>query len=234
MNERHGADAVAAQIDRLVSGDLAEPDRRSLLAWLDEEPQRWRTCSLAFLEAQAWEQAAGGLGFSGGRGGERASGRVGDGFCSARGQSPPSPLSHSPPLSRRLQWLAVAAIVLLAFALGLASGRGWNVAAPVGEQFIQSAEPSAPSSGGPILATVSLLTNLDPRLKAELTLPLAADGQAPRLESSIPAYVRQQWERRGFELTEEVRYLPAKLPDGRQVMVPITKVHVKYKGLPVS
>ena len=54
----HSADMIAGQLDRLVSGDLPEPDRRSLLAWLDEEPTRWRVCALAFLEAQVWEQAA--------------------------------------------------------------------------------------------------------------------------------------------------------------------------------
>ena len=234
MNERNGIDVLAAQIDRLVSGDLAGAERRSLLAWLDEEPERWRACSLAFLEAQTWQQAAGTSGFSDSREEEGARGRAGSRSLNARDQSSPPPLAHSCVASRRLRWLAVAALVLVAFALGLASGHAWPTAALTDGQFAGPTAPSEPSSGGPLLASVSLPTNLDPRLKAELTLPLAADGQAPRFESSIPAYVRQQWERRGFELTEEVRYLPAKLPDGRQVMVPITKVHVKYKGLPVS
>lgn len=236
MNERHGLDAVDAQIDRLVSGDLAEAERRSLLAFLDEEPERWRACSLAFLETQTWEQAAGTSSFSASQGGAGASRKVGGGdrTLNARGQSPPSPHTHSSPSSHGFRGLAVAALVLVAFALGLVSGRSWPAPMPVDGQFAQAVGPSGRSSSGPLLASVTLPTNLDPRLKAELTLPLAADGQAPRLGSSIPAYVRQQWERRGFELTEEVRYLPAKLPDGRQVMVPITKVHVKYKGLPVS
>jgi hypothetical protein len=219
---------ATAQIDRLVSGDLGEPDRRSLLAWLDEEPQRWRACALAFLEAQAWEQAAEGSGF-----GVQGSG--------ARGQKtenreqktggPPLTTHHSPLTSRPLQWLAVAGLVLAAFAMGLVSGREWPAAGPVGPQIVQI---GATSPDKPLWATVSMPTNLDPRLKAELTLPVAESGDELAPGSSIPEYVRQQWERKGFELTEEVRYLPARLPDGRQVMVPITKVHVKFKGTPVS
>src|SRR5262245_46215171 len=50
--------AMQAQLDRLVGGDLAENDRRSLLAWLDEDASRWRACAVAFLEAQNWEAAA--------------------------------------------------------------------------------------------------------------------------------------------------------------------------------
>ena len=36
------------------------------------------------------------------------------------------------------------------------------------------------------------------------------------------------------ELNEELRYLPARLPDGREVVVPVNKVQVKFKGLPAS
>jgi hypothetical protein len=66
-----------------------------------------------------------------------------------------------------------------------------------------------------------------------LTLPIAAADEFPASEP-ISEYVRKQWERRGFELEEETRYLPAKLPDGRTVMVPVTKVHVRLKRTPVS
>lgn len=90
-----------------------------------------------------------------------------------------------------------------------------------------------PSPAKPLLATVSVPTNLDPRLTAQLTLPVAASDEAPRSEP-IPEYVRKQWERRGFEVQEETRYLPAKLADGRTVMVPVTKVVLKPIRTPVS
>jgi hypothetical protein len=81
---------------------------------------------------------------------------------------------------------------------------------------------------------VSVRTNLDPRLQAKLTLPVEADTVASEPIASISEYERKQLERRGYELIEETRYLPAKMPDGRPVMVPVKKVRMKYKGTPVS
>ena len=40
--------------DRLVDGSLSEREYRAMLAALDEQPDGWRRCALAFLEAQAW------------------------------------------------------------------------------------------------------------------------------------------------------------------------------------
>jgi hypothetical protein len=51
--EDHGA-LDDRLIDRLVDGELAEAQRRELLARLESEPDGWRSCALAFLEAQSW------------------------------------------------------------------------------------------------------------------------------------------------------------------------------------
>jgi hypothetical protein len=40
----------------------------------------------------------------------------------------------------------------------------------------------------------------------------------------MPDYVRQQWERRGYNLATERRYLFANLPSGQRVVVPIDRV----------
>ena len=45
------------RFDRLVDGELSEPERRELLAGLDSEPGGWRRCALAFLESQCWKQS---------------------------------------------------------------------------------------------------------------------------------------------------------------------------------
>ncbi len=44
-------------IDLLVDGELDEASRRILLGRLDTEPDGWKRCGLAFLEAQAWRGA---------------------------------------------------------------------------------------------------------------------------------------------------------------------------------
>jgi hypothetical protein len=46
-------------LDRLVDGELADGDRRDLLLRLSTEPDGWRRCALAFLEAQSWRAALG-------------------------------------------------------------------------------------------------------------------------------------------------------------------------------
>jgi hypothetical protein len=45
--------SLEAQFDRLVDGELSQAEYRSLLASLDDQPDGWRRCALAFLEAQA-------------------------------------------------------------------------------------------------------------------------------------------------------------------------------------
>lgn len=41
------------QLDRLVDGELSPAEYRNLLTALDDQPEGWRRCALAFLEAQA-------------------------------------------------------------------------------------------------------------------------------------------------------------------------------------
>jgi hypothetical protein len=215
-------EGVATQIDRLVSGDLSEPDRRSLIAWLDEEPVRWRMCAIAFLEAQTWQQAT-----------EQAVGNALRGVPASQdsGFRVQKEFRRAPILWP--QFLAVAGLVLLAFVAGAFAARNWSRSSPPLPQLAQSAQVSGQSSG-PVLATVSLRTNLDPRLQAQLTLPVEPADDSLPTASSISDYVRKQWERRGYELSEETQYLPATMPDGRQVMVPVNKIRVRLKGMPVS
>src|SRR5437660_1111223 len=40
-------------LDRLVDGELPDAERRKLLLKFEKEPDGWRRCALAFLEAQA-------------------------------------------------------------------------------------------------------------------------------------------------------------------------------------
>src|ERR1017187_1735563 len=56
-----GRDAAGPerQFDLLVDGELSEADRRALLLQLEHEPDGWRRCALAFLEAQCWKAELG-------------------------------------------------------------------------------------------------------------------------------------------------------------------------------
>jgi len=54
----------------------------------------------------------------------------------------------------------------------------------------------------------------------------SGDELTARRPVQIPEYVRQQWERRGYKVFLERRYVFARLPDGQQVAVPVAQLHV--------
>jgi hypothetical protein len=82
---------LQSQIDKLVDGELTETDRAALLCRLDAEPQAWRQCAMAFLEAQSWR-------------------------ASFQELSTAVPVRR--PRSRPALWLSRAALLLAAFGLG--------------------------------------------------------------------------------------------------------------------
>ena len=226
MNRTETRDrALQAQLDRLVGGDLPESERTTLLAWLDEDATRWRTCGLAFLEAQMWQEAA------------AIEPRVGH----TAANSPPPLVAPARPATSRDGWrvsaFALTAAVALAFLIGVVCAQ-WlpNAARPQQPQLAeQSVLPQITAAAKPLIATVPVKTNLETAEPLLLQLPISSEpGQDLAANSSISPYERQQLERRGFEVLEELRFLPARLPDGRQIMVPVNKVQLKYKGTPVS
>jgi len=46
-------------LDRLVDGELSDDEERALIARLEETPDGWRYCALAFLESRCWQRVAG-------------------------------------------------------------------------------------------------------------------------------------------------------------------------------
>ena len=89
--------------DRLVDGELDEAARGALLRRLDHEPDGWKRCALAFIEAQAWREA----------------------MSTERGSGMASPWDVGARRSHRLaalrQIVAVAAAVTVAFGVGFMS-----------------------------------------------------------------------------------------------------------------
>jgi hypothetical protein len=98
-------------------------------------------------------------------------------------------------------------------------------------------QPSGPESNGdrqpptqpePLLASLAV----KPRgsgLPASVHVPVVPsedDASAERDRPRISGYVRQQWERRGYRIDSERRYLLATLPDGEQVAVPVEQINL--------
>jgi hypothetical protein len=136
MNEPRADDDL---LDLLVDDELGEAQRRDVLAWCEREPDGWRRCALAFLEAQSWAQALrdGGnreLGVgSGERGYEVPATRVGPCLSASSSHNSEFPMRNperagtsaprsAQPIGRSNTWLfplSMAASFLLAFTLGL-------------------------------------------------------------------------------------------------------------------
>src|SRR5688500_12364420 len=49
-------DDQTQELDLLADGELGDDRRRELLSRLDEQPDGWRRCAMAFLEAQDWRR----------------------------------------------------------------------------------------------------------------------------------------------------------------------------------
>jgi hypothetical protein len=220
------AEAPHSEIDRLVSGDLGDEDRLELLAWLDAEPARWRKCGLAFLEAQALREAL-------------APRLAQASRCAA-------------PLSRRRSALSAlaAAALLSAFGLGWAAGHrppkhdDWdsrdaqstdsvdasqNVAAV---HPVSSSRPDAPSIVGYVRVRIGEGPSAHD-IRVPVIAATVGDSSWQQTPGPMPDYVRQQWERQGYRVTERRQSVPFKLADGRQVDIPVDHVTLTYVGQPL-
>lgn len=227
--------------DRLVDGEMSREEYRRFLAGLEKQPDGWRRCALAFLEAQAWRQELGVV---------RATEPT-----LAQADVRPQRGGWYPWGAR---WLAVAASVALAFGVGrwwperdarsprsmdaTASGRSgaglgsMAVVAPSGGaeslprmpvdrgRAIREPAPASPDSRP--LGEVELVSvagdgdfHHSTRLPVQTSDEQSAGNAAQGAEGTRPL---AEWLRklgREVELREGV--IPVVLPDGRRVLVPV-------------
>lgn len=205
-------------LDLLVDGELSESQRCELLAWCEREPDGWRRCALAFLDAQSWSSVLGQM---------------------ARGDSAPieSMLSDDPLLSAPAagapvvdlpkatlspSWLgpalALAASVLVAFALGLWArggmfGDGPTIAAKGARDKVRLVADGPPGTGDNIQMPV-------------------AEGQPVNDDwlggqPAMPRDIQQALERLGHRVRQQRQLVPIPLEDGRRVMVPVDQIDVQ-------
>lgn len=213
-------------LDQLVDGELDESARRQLLMELENQPDGWRRCALAFLEAQAWKDTLGSL-----------------------VSAPPKDAAPRPPQAigwRGSSWgtvLAAAASFLLAFALGLAwRGQAEGPDAPGLAQMPPAKAPAA-TINPPELGltsdktqwgtmTVGLDRNGD-GVSESLELPVVRgpgiDEEWVRNQPiAIPPDVFREFERRGHQVQHHRQYYPFDLGNGGRVLVPVDELDVRY------
>jgi hypothetical protein len=218
--------------DRLVDGELSDVERRRLLASLDDRPEGWRRCALAFLEAQCWSEQLGEL--------------VRPPKVSVSSDAAEQSVTIGPVVAREdrrhgAAWLAMAAGLLAAFTLGLVWRSGSPVAVnSVSQSAQQVAEVIPPASlqapNGVASPDSLTLWVRDETGKAQpLRVPLV-DSQTldqqlgVKFQTGVPADVRTRLQERGFDVESKRRYAPFWLENGRPMIVPVEDTRI----VPVS
>jgi hypothetical protein len=231
--------------DRLVDGELSESQRRELLTSLDHEPDGWRRCALAFLEAQSWKKEFGVI----------RQNMTADPSTIALSERPKKRNAASPGLTRTI--LAMAASFLLVLGAGIlwqqSGNRFGGMSGATGDNQIagKNGGPSATISSEPQTALAD--ASKQPQNAAEpwqwvKLVPAGSSGseqavelpvvQRDRLDqqwmqntpSPIPDNMLQALQRNGYAVQRQQELMRMPLKDGRRLVVPVDQVQVKYVG----
>lgn len=233
------------QLDRLVDGELSEPQRRDLLSGLDREPEGWRRCALAFLEGQSWREAM----------------RSMTGAASSHAQSsnpttpPVRPRSW---LARHSTLLATAASFIVALVTssivwpivyqyqGLAptlplagvsgegqTGRPGDSPPVIASWAGQPARQTAESHGPWRMVTVSVPGPQGTPQPIQLPA-VEQDGWNGKwlgnLTQSLPPELVQALRQSGRQVQQSRQLLSVPMEDGRRLVVPVDRVEIHYVG----
>jgi hypothetical protein len=224
-------------LDRLVDGELSETDRRTLLLQLEREPEGWRRCALAFLEAQCWKQELGPMAGS--------SDEAVVGAAAAVGQRAVPRLAAERRSSWR-QYLATALtlgacfLIALALGMGLRGSRG-SLHGP-GSQIttVRDEVPlnsqTAPVAGSSDKWELVTLSADSPGGQAETVQIPAVRRQAfdqglfEQSSNVVPPEVQRVFERAGHEVLQQREIVPVPMQGGHRLMVPVDHVEIHYVG----
>ncbi|MDY0167222.1 MAG: hypothetical protein RBS80_11810 [Thermoguttaceae bacterium] len=240
------------RFDRLVDDELPAAERREFLTSLDSQPDGWRRCALAFLQAQCWRKEM--ASFLGEADATPAPAALAPDAESKAMHQPRRPTRR---LAGRLATaLAMAASFLIALWLGWLIQDAAEVAGvptPGPEQLAQSAPaPQVPDPVNPRIPSpqqrpiaprgpwqmVTLSAN-GPDGQGTETIELPAcerqvlDSHWPEgLPSALPLEVLESLERSGYRVRRHRELLPIEMQDGRRLIVPVEEVDVQYVGQP--
>src|SRR5437868_5292014 len=218
--------------DRLVDGELTGIERRRLLESLDERPDSWRRCALAFLEAQSWREDLGQL--------ARSSREAADEAMPTT--STVQPASKSQGISG-VQWLALAASLLLAFGLGWIErqhGEQFAGSAPKNNvQVAKVAPPSIPAPGGDANDELTMFVLDKSGNKQPVRIPLVDAGTLDeqlgvKFQPGLSDQVRKQLKDKGYNVQSKRQYARMWLENGRPMIVPVEDTKIVPVGNKVS
>jgi hypothetical protein len=224
------------RIDRLVDGELTGQEYRELLRSLDQHPDGWRRCALAFLEAQAWQRELGAL--------------HQDEIVAPT--APPVALSGKRGRPRWASILAVAASFLVTFGLGVAYQAHWSESSskPDGVPIATHDDPTKVDDAVPGTDTppVPSPPDVQPPVGPRGYVTLARDGadgpgteefEVPLYDLSpenawllqdnrmwIPPEIRRAMQSMGRDIRWNRRLMPVETEDGQPAVVPIRRLEI--------
>jgi hypothetical protein len=235
-------------IDRIVDGELTPAELRAAIDRLDREPDAWRRCALAFLEAQCWRESLLTIPES-----EK---------LPIHPQPPIIPSIAAPDDQKPRRWLrraAMAAAVAASFLLGWV-GHLWrptgneaadgnrtmlaqqpadspaplvNPSVPIRTVSAGPHEDQHPSGPSEVIREVARLRIGSENARAEVPI-LAGPGidaewvlnQPPPLSEREEVFLQRQ----GYQVDQRRRLITKTLADGRRVAFPIDQVRIRYTG----
>jgi hypothetical protein len=233
-------------LDLLVDGELDDARRRKLLLTFEEKPSGWRRCALAFLEAQSWGSSFKSLLQ------ERpaAANTSVEQPVLAMAAADKANAEQQATSAKRfwqtnpLSGLAMAASMLVAFALGLALHSAYAPSDESPRGLLSSDGGAADRLSSPPFAFAPTVRNTPDAASENVRLVVDGDGvqrtvDVPLLddptlvnsfpfrnESAIPAEVLQQLEQMGHRVEHQRRLAPVELADGRWLYVPVEDVKI--------
>jgi hypothetical protein len=221
--------------DRLVDGALSSEEYRRVLQAMEHQPEAWRWCAEAFLEAQAWR-------------GE---------FTELRRHTTalpvevtPAPASHQPS-SASSDWLRMSLVAAASFLFAFVAARAYwqqsnQLPAPEERNLVAQNQPAhSPATGNPVPTTY--VSHNQPLGKVQLTVN-RGEGQEPtyvempvyeeavasqllsHVEPALPDDLVQALEAEGHQVNLQRSLVAVPLNDGREMMLPVEG----YRIVPVS
>jgi|GEM_PF-6761878 len=224
------------QLQQLVDGELDHESRREVLQACQQEPDGWRRCALAFLEAQVFEEALRDNGLEEPVGLDVA--RCHAMHAEGAMLRPAPETSVRPAPANHWRWIAaIAATAFAAFGAGkfsqfesarssteprIAINTAAMGAAAGGSLTGKEPAASPAASSGPVDLS-RLITFVG---QGESSRPVPMLRSAP--ESDAQMQQLMQWlSDRELDYTTQSGWLPVRMPNGQQALVPVQRLEVK-------
>jgi hypothetical protein len=223
------------QLDLLVDGEMSEADRRALLLQLEHEPDGWRRCALAFLEAQCWKAELGQIAPRAAREPSPAE--------AARPEPASSPSTSALGENRgwRQSWrqyaatmLTISASFLLALVVGM--GLSGNLPHTPGSSVLTPTTADFPKSQADGLEMVTLSVGKSSDGHDQTVCVPAQRREAldqdllQQIPDAIPPEMQQAFEQSGYRAVQQREIVPVPMKDGRCLVVPVDRVQIHYVG----